>query len=213
MKRRFTYLLLLMMCPLMGWAQINTDRVMAIGRNALYFEDYVLSIQYFNQVINAKPYLADPYFFRGLAKINLDDFPVCPRSLVSGIDKAVRDRFDPKKFGEPELMDDRTMRRFSYLFELAVGEGRLLVCGFNLTGVECGDPASLSMLKTIVDYASSEEFAPVNGLSVSQLRDYLSTTAASGPQKERMMTQYWQLDDEPVESMDYWTESERYLRE
>ena len=146
-------------------------------------------------------------------KINLDDFPVRPRSLVSGIDKAVRDRFDPKKFGEPELMDDRTMRRFSYLFELAVGEGRLLVCGFNLTGVECGDPASLSMLKTIVDYASSEEFAPVNGLSVSQLRDYLSTTAASGPQKERMMTQYWQLDDEPVESMDYWTESERYLRE
>ena len=53
MKRHFTYLLLLVMCPLVGWAQINTDRVMAIGRNALYFEDYVLSIQYFNQVINA----------------------------------------------------------------------------------------------------------------------------------------------------------------
>ena len=26
---------------------------MTIARNALYFEDYVLSIQYFNQVINA----------------------------------------------------------------------------------------------------------------------------------------------------------------
>ena len=62
------------MFPLWGWAQIDTDRVMTVGRNALYFEDYVLSIQYFNQVINAKPYLADPYFFRGLAKINLDDF-------------------------------------------------------------------------------------------------------------------------------------------
>ena len=47
---------------------------MTIARNALYFEDYVLSIQYFNQVINAKPYLYEPYFFRGLAKINLDDF-------------------------------------------------------------------------------------------------------------------------------------------
>ena len=55
-------------------AQINTERVMTIARNALYFEDYVLSIQYFNQVINAKPYLYEPYFFRGLAKINLDDF-------------------------------------------------------------------------------------------------------------------------------------------
>ncbi|MDR0961147.1 MAG: tetratricopeptide repeat protein, partial [Mediterranea sp.] len=55
-------------------AQINTERVMTIARNALYFEDYVLSIQYFNQVINAKPYLYEPYFFRGLAKFSLDDF-------------------------------------------------------------------------------------------------------------------------------------------
>ncbi len=55
-------------------AQINTDQVLQIGRNALYFEDYVLSIQYFNQVIAAKPYLAQPYFFRALAKYNLDDF-------------------------------------------------------------------------------------------------------------------------------------------
>ena len=47
---------------------------MAIAKNALYFEDYVLSIQYFNQIINAKPYLAEPYFYRGLAKMNLDDF-------------------------------------------------------------------------------------------------------------------------------------------
>lgn len=60
--------------PLLVYAQINTERVMTIARNALYFEDYVLSIQYFNQVINAKPYLFEPYFFRGLAKINLDDY-------------------------------------------------------------------------------------------------------------------------------------------
>lgn len=55
-------------------AQINTDHMMMVGRNALYFKDYVLSIQYFNQVINAKPYLYDPYFFRGMAKFYLDDF-------------------------------------------------------------------------------------------------------------------------------------------
>ena len=36
-------------------AQLNTDRITSIGRNALYFEDYVLSIQYFNQVIKLKP--------------------------------------------------------------------------------------------------------------------------------------------------------------
>jgi tetratricopeptide (TPR) repeat protein len=55
-------------------AQINTDRMLAIGRNALYFEDYVLSIQYFNQVIRSKPWLAEPYFYRAAAKISLDDW-------------------------------------------------------------------------------------------------------------------------------------------
>lgn len=55
-------------------AQINTDQVMRIGQNALYFEDYMLSIQYFNRVIQAKPYLARPYFLRAIAKLNLDDY-------------------------------------------------------------------------------------------------------------------------------------------
>ena len=72
MKRKI--LALLIFFPTLLFGQINTDRVMLIGRNALYFEDYVLSIQYFNQVINAKPYLHYPYFFRALAKLNLDDF-------------------------------------------------------------------------------------------------------------------------------------------
>ena len=55
-------------------AQINTDHMMDIGRNALYFEDYVLSNQYFNQVIGAKPYMAEPYFLRAVSKLYLDDF-------------------------------------------------------------------------------------------------------------------------------------------
>ena len=44
------------------------------GRSALYYEDYVLSMQYFNQVINAKPYLYEPWFYRALAKYHLDDY-------------------------------------------------------------------------------------------------------------------------------------------
>ncbi len=55
-------------------AQLNTDRLTAIGRNALYFDDYVLSIQYFNQVIRQKPYLAEPYLYRAIAKIQLEDY-------------------------------------------------------------------------------------------------------------------------------------------
>lgn len=64
----------LLSCCFIARAQINTDQVMKIGRNALYFEDYVLSIQYFNQVISAKPYMAEPYYFRSVAKISLDDY-------------------------------------------------------------------------------------------------------------------------------------------
>lgn len=67
-------LFIFQLCSLAMFAQINTDRVLTIGRNALYFEDYVLSIQYFNQVIKSKPWLAEPYFYRAVAKINLDDY-------------------------------------------------------------------------------------------------------------------------------------------
>ncbi|HRF68513.1 MAG TPA: tetratricopeptide repeat protein [Muribaculum sp.] len=55
-------------------AQINTEQVLRVGQNSLYLEDYVLSIQYFNQVIAAKPYLAQPYFYRAIAKLSLDDY-------------------------------------------------------------------------------------------------------------------------------------------
>lgn len=58
----------------MASAQVNTEQVMRVGQNALYFEDYMLSIQYFNQAIQAKPYLAQPYLMRAIAKINLDDY-------------------------------------------------------------------------------------------------------------------------------------------
>lgn len=73
MKKAILFFIL-QICSLSLFAQINTDRVMAIGRNALYFEDYVLSIQYFNQVIRSKPWLAEPYFYRAIAKVQLDDY-------------------------------------------------------------------------------------------------------------------------------------------
>lgn len=66
-------------------AQLNTDRITAIGRNALYFDDYVLSIQYFNQVIKLKPYLAEPYLYRAIAKIQLGDMAGAERDCSSAI--------------------------------------------------------------------------------------------------------------------------------
>lgn len=70
-----------------AFAQLNTDRITAIGRNALYFEDYVLSIQYFNQVIHIKPYLAEPYFYRAIAKIQLEDYQGALRDCNAAIER------------------------------------------------------------------------------------------------------------------------------
>ncbi|MBR7110986.1 MAG: hypothetical protein IKC83_03840 [Clostridia bacterium] len=145
-------------------------------------------------------------------KINLDDFPVKVHSMVSGLDKANRDRYDPKKFGLPELMYDRTMRRFSYCFDLKVGKGKLLVTGFNFTDI-ANNPAVCAMLKTLVNFAHSSDFAKIGEMTVYRLQNYLKEVAKRGPQKERMLTQYWQLDEEPVESREYWQEAEKYLRE
>lgn len=66
-------------------AQIDTDKVLIIGRNALYYEDYVLAISYFNKVIRVKPYLADPYYFRAFAKYSLDDL----KGAENDMDKAI----------------------------------------------------------------------------------------------------------------------------
>lgn len=72
--RRWIAVLSVSLCCLAAEAQINVGRVMLMGRNALYYEDYVLAIQRFNSVITAKPYMAEPYFYRGLAKFYLEDY-------------------------------------------------------------------------------------------------------------------------------------------
>ncbi len=82
--RTVIYTILFMVTNMLS-AQINAERMMLIGRNALYYDDYALSIQYFNQVINAKPYLHEPYFYRALAKFYLEDYggaiADCTRSI------------------------------------------------------------------------------------------------------------------------------------
>jgi tetratricopeptide (TPR) repeat protein len=80
-------LFVLTLMPLTAKAQINTDKVIMVGRNALYYEDYVLSIQYFNQVISSKPWLYEAYFYRGLAKYYLDDYQGGEDDCTAAIDR------------------------------------------------------------------------------------------------------------------------------
>ncbi|MDR0733427.1 MAG: tetratricopeptide repeat protein [Dysgonamonadaceae bacterium] len=81
MKRTFLFILLSIFF-FSANAQINTNRVLTVGKNAFYFEDYILSIQYFNQVIKSKPYLAEPYLYRAMAKLNLDDYKGAENDLT-----------------------------------------------------------------------------------------------------------------------------------
>ncbi len=75
--------------------QVNAEQVLNIGRNVLGMEDYMLSIQYFNQAIKAKPYLSEPYFFRALAKLNLDDYAGAEEDCNLAID---RNRFKTEAY-------------------------------------------------------------------------------------------------------------------
>ena len=84
--KRYILSLVLGTLSLGTFAQLNTDRITAIGKNALYYEDYVLSIQYFNQVIRLKPYLTEPYFYRSIAKIQLEDFQGALKDCNTAID-------------------------------------------------------------------------------------------------------------------------------
>lgn len=55
-------------------AQLDVNRVMRIGQNALYFKDYMVSISYFNQVIAVRPWMAEPYYYRAACKFMLGDY-------------------------------------------------------------------------------------------------------------------------------------------
>ena len=97
MKRVSKYFLpfICLALPISAEAQINAEQVITIGRNVLSMDDYMLAIQYFNQAIKAKPYLADPYFLRGLAKMNLDDYKGAEADCTEALN---RNKFKPEAY-------------------------------------------------------------------------------------------------------------------
>lgn len=67
-------------------SQLNTDHVTHTGRSRLYFGNYTGAIESFNMVIKIKPYLPEPYFYRGVAKLNLDDYRGAKRDLDKALE-------------------------------------------------------------------------------------------------------------------------------
>jgi len=83
--KKVLFITICLLSQVFAMAQLNTERILSIGQNALYFEDYVLSIQYFNQVINIKPYLPEPYLNRAIAKIQLGDYQGADQDCTEAI--------------------------------------------------------------------------------------------------------------------------------
>lgn len=77
LKRYMFFLLsfcLFTFLPFKASAQYNVNRLIQNGEVALHYDDYVLSIQYFNKALALKPYLWLPWYDRAVAKFYLDDF-------------------------------------------------------------------------------------------------------------------------------------------
>ncbi len=73
LKKAFLAACMILSCAA-GRAQFNIDRMLVSGEVALHYEDYVLSIQYFNQIIALRPHMYQPWHLRGAAKFYLEDF-------------------------------------------------------------------------------------------------------------------------------------------
>lgn len=144
-------------------------------------------------------------------KVCLDDFPVDIAPVIQGVDKAARDRFDVYTYSLSELQPEWTLRKFAYLFELKVGEGRLLVTGFNFKGLEEHQPAVCGMFESLMDYVTSDNFKPEAEISPAEFEQYLRQKAEEPRVKERKMTQFWQLNNTPLESDKYWQNAERWI--
>ena len=85
------------------------------------------------------------------------------------------------------------------------------MCGLNLTGLDENEPSSAAMSEFIKKYINSEDFNPENEISPEELKSYMANCAKE-PVRERTMTQFWELDDAPVESPEFWRAAKEYLK-
>ncbi len=123
-------------------AQIDTDRMTIIGRNALYFEDYILAIQYFNQVIKAKPFLSEPFYFRAVGKYYLEDVKGTEQDCTSALEL------------NPYYVDAYNLRGIA---RQKLGKTRDALSDFN-KGLEI-DPSNINLITNIgIGYINLKDY-------------------------------------------------------
>ena len=65
------------------------------------------------------------------------------------------------------------LSRRAYLFEFSVGEGNVLVCTLNHSRRDMEDPATRYLIRQLINYAMSPEFAPQKSLSAAEFKSLL----------------------------------------
>ncbi|ASB47743.1 tetratricopeptide repeat protein [Alkalitalea saponilacus] len=142
MVRKLYILLIPLLLAAPVKAQIDTDRMTIIGRNALFFEDYILAIQYFNQVIRTKPYLSRPYLYRAQGKYYLDDLKGAEADCSLALDR------------NPFFVDAYNLRG---IIRQRLGRTNEAIADFR-RGLEI-DPENVNLITNIgIAYINAEEY-------------------------------------------------------
>ncbi|MEI8112457.1 MAG: tetratricopeptide repeat protein [Bacteroidia bacterium] len=71
--KKLTFLLLIFISNL-TYSQLNIDHYIGVGETLVQIGNYVGAIENFNIVIRFKPHLPEPYYFRAVAKHQLEDY-------------------------------------------------------------------------------------------------------------------------------------------
>lgn len=134
-------------------------------------------------------------------KVNLDNWPCKVTEHVMGIDKPIRDRFRVSRDGVKDFVPEDTLRRFSHLFSMKVGNGTLVVCTFNLKNPE--NPVISNFLELLID--RTELFATDSAIAPEAFKEWLEKVNAEPFREEDRMNAFWQDDNEfPVEKVLFW---------
>jgi hypothetical protein len=89
---------------------------------------------------------------QGSKTVSLDELPAKVRPLVRCIDRPTR------------------LANRAYLFEVAVGRGKLLVSGFNFArGITAGDAGAIYFFDQLLRYALGSDFTPKASIPVEAL--------------------------------------------
>lgn len=144
---------------------------MRSGKNALAYNDYMLSIQYFNLAIQSEPDQALPYFYRAIAKFNLEDFVGAELDASEAIKRNpfIRDVFEVRGASR-QLKGNYDGALDDYQKALdALPQNRHILYNLAIAHRENGDEAKTEKILKQLVQDSSDNYRAYRGLAILKL--------------------------------------------